>query len=50
MTVVRAVFERYADDAALEAHMASSHVHELGLEDALPRLESRQRTTLIPLV
>jgi autoinducer 2-degrading protein len=44
------LFERYADDEALEAHMASPHVQELGFGDAFPRLETRQRTTLIPLV
>ena len=44
------LFERYADEAALEAHQASAHFRELVLEEALPRLVSRQRTTLIPLV
>ncbi len=44
------LFERYVDEAALEAHAASLHFRELVLEEALPRLASRQRTTLIPLV
>jgi len=44
------LFERYADEAALEAHQASAHFRELVLEEALPQLASRQRTTLIPLV
>ena len=44
------LFERYADEAALEAHQASAHFRELVLEEGLPRLSSRQRTTLIPLV
>ena len=44
------LFERYVDQAALEAHAASPHFRELVLEEALPRLASRQRTTLIPLV
>ena len=43
------LFERYVDEAALEAHAASLHFRELVLEEALPRLASRQRTTLIPL-
>lgn len=44
------LFERYADAAALEAHAASAHFRQLVLEEALPLLETRQRTTLIPLV
>ena len=44
------LFERYADEAALEAHQASTHFRELVLEEALPRLASRQRTALIPLM
>jgi quinol monooxygenase YgiN len=43
------LFERYADEAALEAHQASRHFRELVLEQALPLLASRQRATLIPL-
>ncbi len=44
------LFERYVDEAALEAHSTSPHFRELVLDGALPRLASRQRTTLIPLV
>ena len=44
------LYERYADEAALEAHAASPHFRELVLGDALPRLASRQRTTWLPLV
>jgi autoinducer 2-degrading protein len=43
------IFERYADDAALDAHAASPHFEELVLGQALSLLETRQRTTLIPL-
>lgn len=44
------LFERYADEAALEAHAASPHFRDIVLEQALPRLAVRERTTLIPLV
>ena len=44
------IFERYADQAALDAHAASRHFQELVLGEALPRLASRQRTALAPLV
>jgi quinol monooxygenase YgiN len=44
------LFERYADEAALEAHAASAHFQELVLQKALPLLASRQRVTLLPLV
>jgi quinol monooxygenase YgiN len=37
------IYEQYADRAALDAHAASEHFKRLGLEDAIPRLESRQR-------
>jgi quinol monooxygenase YgiN len=43
------LFERYVDEAALEAHAASPHFQELVLQDAVPRLVSRQRTRLLPL-
>jgi quinol monooxygenase YgiN len=43
------LFERYADEAALEAHAASSHFQELVVQQALPLLELRERTSLIPL-
>lgn len=44
------LFERYLDEAALEAHTASSHFRELVLAEALPRLAARDRTVLAPLV
>jgi len=44
------IFERYADQEALDAHAASAHFQELVLGAALPRLASRQRRTLTPLV
>ena len=43
------IFERYVDEAALEAHAASPHVQELVVQQALPLLEVRERTSLIPL-
>jgi quinol monooxygenase YgiN len=43
------IFERYADQAALEAHAASSHFKELVLGQAVPRLASRERRLLAPL-
>ena len=43
------LFERYADEAALEAHGASAHFQELVLGDAVPRLASRERLLLTPL-
>lgn len=44
------LFERYADQAALAAHSESTHFRELVLGEALPLLESRERTLLAPLV
>ena len=43
------LFERYVDEAALEAHAASPYVQELVVQQALPLLEVRDRTSLIPL-
>jgi quinol monooxygenase YgiN len=43
------LFERYVDEAALEAHTASPHAQELVFGKALPLLEFRERTSLIPL-
>ena len=43
------LFERYVDEAALEAHGASPHFQELVIEGALPRLASRERRHLTPL-
>jgi (4S)-4-hydroxy-5-phosphonooxypentane-2,3-dione isomerase len=43
------LFERYVDEAALEAHGASPHFQQLVFEEALPRLASRERRYLTPL-
>ena len=37
------IYEQYVDAAALEAHSASEHFKRIALEDAIPRLESRER-------
>jgi quinol monooxygenase YgiN len=37
------VYEQYVDAAALEAHSASEHFRQHAVEDAIPRLESRER-------
>ena len=37
-------YEQYTDQAAFEAHGASEHFQEHGVGDAIPRLESRERT------
>ena len=34
------LFERYVDEAALEAHLGGPHFQQLVLEEALPRLAS----------
>ncbi|RDI75552.1 hypothetical protein Gocc_1350 [Gaiella occulta] len=44
------LFERYADEAALERHAASQHFRELVLGQALPLLESRERVRYVPLL
>lgn len=36
-------YEQYTDQAAMEAHAASPHFKEHGLEDAIPRLAERVR-------
>jgi quinol monooxygenase YgiN len=38
------VYEQYVDEAALAAHGASDHFRRHGIEDAMPRLESRERS------
>ena len=40
------IFERYVDEAALEAHGGSPHFQELVLEQALPLLDVRERRYL----
>jgi quinol monooxygenase YgiN len=37
------IYERYADRAAFDAHIASEHFQRLGLERATPLLEDRGR-------
>lgn len=39
------LYEKYVDEAAFEAHVASDHVKHHALGDAIPRLESRSRET-----
>jgi autoinducer 2-degrading protein len=36
-------YEQYVDRAAYDAHLQSEHVQRHGLEDAIPRLASRER-------
>ncbi len=38
------VYEQYTDPAALEAHGASEHFQRYAAGDAIPRLESRERS------
>ena len=38
------IYEQYDDPAALEAHAGSEHFKRIAVEDAIPRLESRERT------
>ena len=40
------IFERYVDEAALEAHGSSPHFQQLAFGDAIPRLASRERRYL----
>jgi quinol monooxygenase YgiN len=42
------LYERYVDADAYRAHLASPHVEEHGWNDAIPRLEARERTMLEP--
>jgi quinol monooxygenase YgiN len=45
------VYERYADEAAFEAHVDSEHFKGLVLEEAVPNLlESRDRAFFVPIV
>lgn len=37
------MYEQYVSEAAFKLHAASDHVKRFVLEDALPRLESRER-------
>jgi quinol monooxygenase YgiN len=37
------LYEQYVDEAAYKAHGESAHFQRHGFEDAIPRLESRER-------
>jgi quinol monooxygenase YgiN len=41
---VFAIYERYVDEDAYKAHAESEHFRRHGLEDGIPRLESRERS------
>ncbi len=43
------LWERYVDDAALEAHTEAPYVQELVFGEALELLEERVRTYLVPI-
>ena len=38
------IYERYVDEDAYKAHAESEHFRRHGLEDGIPRLESRERS------
>jgi quinol monooxygenase YgiN len=40
------LYEQYDDRAAYDAHAASAHFEQHALNDAIPRLESRERSFL----
>jgi quinol monooxygenase YgiN len=37
------IYEQYADAGAYQSHLDSEHVRQHGFDDAIPRLESRER-------
>lgn len=43
------LYEVYEDEAALQSHSESEHFKRHVLEEALPRLESRERAHFVPL-
>jgi autoinducer 2-degrading protein len=43
------LFEEYADEAALHAHMDSDHFQRHVIGEAVPRLERRERLRYLPL-
>jgi quinol monooxygenase YgiN len=43
------LYEQYRDEAAFKAHTETEHFKSLVLGDAVPRLESRERTFYEPL-
>lgn len=38
------LYEQYVDEAAYKAHGESAHFRRFGLEEGIPRLESRERS------
>jgi quinol monooxygenase YgiN len=38
------IYEQYTDEAAYQAHGASAHFRQHALEDAIPRLDARERS------
>lgn len=38
------LYEQYTDEAAYQAHGASAHFQQHGFNDAIPRLEARERS------
>ena len=43
------LYEQYIDEAAYHAHMASSHFQRYIRDEAIPRLESRERALYLTL-
>jgi quinol monooxygenase YgiN len=43
------LFEAYTDDLALKAHTDSEHFQRYVIGEALPRLESRERASYVPI-
>jgi quinol monooxygenase YgiN len=41
--------ERFRDQAAHDAHVAADHTRRHAIEDALPRLQHRERMVLAPM-
>jgi quinol monooxygenase YgiN len=42
-------YEVFRDEAAFEAHQQTSHFKSMILEEALPRLKTRERVQYVPL-
>ena len=43
------LYEQYDDDAAYEAHMATEHFQKYVKAEAIPRLESRERSFYVTM-
>jgi len=43
------IYEQYVDAAAFDAHVASPHFAQHGREEAIPRLETRERAVYTTL-